>query len=88
MGSRRKPEVDYKIWAKNKSGIDATTLALSSSKLNSIILKINDCITACESLSISEINYELSEKAYIDAEQKYNSVRESIKGMEKILSMY
>lgn len=78
-----KPEVDYKIWAKNKSGIDATTLALSSSKLNSIILKINDCITACESLSISEINYELSEKAYIDAEQKYNSVRESIKGMEK-----
>ncbi len=78
-----KPDGDYKRWAKSKSEIDATTLAKSSSHLNSIIQKMNDCDSALKSLNDADTIYKLAEKAYIEAEQKYNSVRESIKGIEK-----
>ncbi len=78
-----KPEGDYKKWAKSKSEIDATTLTKSSSHLNSIIQKMNDCNSNLKSLNDANITYKTTEKSYNDAEQKYNSLRESIKGMEK-----
>lgn len=74
---------DYKRWAKSKSEIDATTFAKSSSNLDSIIQKMNDCNSALKSLNDVDTTYKATEKSYSEAEQKYNSVRESIKGIEK-----
>ncbi len=78
-----KPDGDYKRWAKSKSEIDATTLAKSSSHLNSIIQRMNDCDSALKSLNNEDTTYKATEKWYSEAEQKYNSVRESIQGIEK-----
>src|SRR3972149_836355 len=78
-----KSDGDYKRWAKSKSEIDATALAKSSSQLNSIIQKMNDCNTAMESLNDAGTTVKAAERLYGEAEGKYNSVRESIKGIEK-----
>jgi len=78
-----KPDGDYKRWAKSKSEIDATTLAKSSSHLDTIIQKMNDCNSALKSLNDADSTYKATEKSYGEAEQKYSSVRESVKGIEK-----
>lgn len=78
-----KPEGDYKKWAKNKSEIDATTLTKSSSHLNSIIQKMNNADSALKSLNDADIASQAAEQSFSEAEQKYNLVRESIKGIEK-----
>lgn len=78
-----KPDGDYKRWAKSKYEIDATTLAKSSSHLNSIIQKMNNCESALKSSNDADTTYKAAEQSYSEAEQKYNSVRESIKGIEK-----
>lgn len=78
-----KSDGDYKRWAKSKSEIDATALAKSSSHLNFIIQKMNDCNTALKSLNDADITAKAAEKLYSETEEKYNSVRESIKGIEK-----
>jgi hypothetical protein len=78
-----KPDGDYEIWAKSKSEIDATNLAKSSSLLNSIIQKMNDCDSTLKSVNDADTTYKATEKLYREAEQKYNTVRESIRGIEK-----
>jgi len=83
-----KPDGDYKRWAKSKSEIDATTLAKSSSHLDTIIQKMNDCNSALKSLNDADSTYKATEKSYGEAEQKYSSVRESVKGIEKDIIDY
>jgi energy-coupling factor transporter ATP-binding protein EcfA2 len=78
-----KPDGDYKKWAQSKSEIDATSLTRSSSYLNSILQKMNDCESALKSLSSAETAYKATEKSFREADQKYNAIKESIEGIEK-----